>query len=652
MITQKLKKYNFSACSFFDRPNSLKGGFIIRFKLSSPVTEREVTEIFSVPDAVRGMVRLLTLKEAGEGWGWNENYTSYPDENGFVPVLECEIYLNVPYHPERTAMKIGVPLTLYDANDKDMYLLYDGMHLCLFSDGLLINENFPIGEIKNSSDAPEVKIGGKTESIAFSHDLSAVTTSDYERKLDKGIRYYSPAGHCTWAGDVVNFWYDGVYHLIYFFDRHHHGNRFGGGAHFFQQLTTTDFINWTDHGPIFVLEKPWQSVGTGTMFHWKNKYYFAYGFHTSRNIPDEHLYGRDIYEQYRENGYTKAVSYDEIYNAGKYPNGANLAVSDDGIHFKMMDKMFHWEENPSVYSFDNESLMMCIGNGIWNADSPLGEWKLTNPGFPPCGERSSMRNSSECPSFFSKNGYNYIIMGLTGFWRTEKDGETYIDCAAEGHDIYDGLLVPMAVNCDGRLIMAGWLNGIGWGSVIVHRELIQHEDGSLGMRWLPEDRIIKKSSVEVVNNHAKTSPKQSYYWEIDVDPAENGAVEVTFGDNCTLRIDSALREVQISDVGSGRIPPIHEKIHEYPPEQMNPWTLTDTHVETQNFSIANVDCVKKPYTVRIIQHFEEKMNAFLIDAEIGGERTIISNRVGARIGEVKAETSGGAKITRMDGSVI
>ena len=62
--------------------------------------------------------------------------------------------------------------------------------------------------------------------------------------------------------------------------------------------------------------------------------------------------------------------------------------------------------------------------------------------------------------------------------------------------------------------------------------------------------------------------------------------------------------------------------------------------------------MKKPYTVRIIQHFEEKMNAFLIDAEIGGERTIISNRVGARIGEVQAETLGGARITRMDGYVI
>ena len=85
---------------------------------------------------------------------------------------------------------------------------------------------------------------------------------------------------------------------------------------------------------------------------------------------------------------------------------------------------------------------------------------------------------------------------------------------------------------------------------------------------------------------------------------------------------------------------------------MNPWTFTDTHVETRNFSIANVECAKKPYTVRIIQHFEGKMNAFLIDAEIGGERTIISNRVGARISEVKAETLCGARITRMDGYVI
>ena len=46
------------------------------------------------------------------------------------------------------------------------------------------------------------------------------------------------------------------------------------------------------------------------------------------------------------------------------------------------------------------------------------------------------------------------------------------------------------------------------------------------------------------------------------------------------------------------------------------------------------------------------MNDVLIDAEIAGERTIISNRVGARIHTVVATTSGGAKITWREGYIV
>ena len=356
--------------------------------------------------------------------------------------------------------------------------------------------------------------------------------------------------------------------------------------------------------------------------------------------------------RYRENGYTEAVSYDEIERDGKYPNGANLAVSDDGIHFRMLGEMFHWAENPSVYAKDDGGLFMCVGDGIWESDTPEGKWRQTRPGFPPCGSRSVMRNSAECPSFFAKNGYSYIIMGLTGFWRTEKDSEAYFDSAAMGCDIYDGLLVPMAANCGGRLILAGWLGGIGWGSVIVHRELVQHEDGSLGMRWLPEDEIDRKARIPVTDNRAVTEAQGSSYWEIDVDPNDGGALAVTFGDDCTLRIDTTRREVQIGKPDAGRIPPIHERIHEIPADVTNPWLLHDTHIETHDFSIANVRGLDTPFTVRILAHFDRKMNAVLIDAEIAGERTIISNRVGARIHTVAATTSGGAKITRMEGYIV
>lgn len=652
MIIQKLQKYDFSACIFTSRPHALQNGFLIRFRLGSPVTERTETELFCISDAVRATARLMTIDEAGQGWGWNENYTSYPDENGYVPVLETEIYLNVPYHPERTAMKIGIPLTLYNAVEQDIVLMYDGLHLWLCMDGEVVNENFPIGTIRNTANDPTLRTTSKLASLAFSEDLAAIKTIPYEKTMDCGIRYYSPAGHNTWAGDVVNFWHDGTYHLIYFYDRHHHGNRFGGGAHYFRQLTTTDFKNWTDHGPIFELAEPWQSVGTGTMFYWRGKYYFAYGFHTGRNIPEEHLFGSELIRRYREDGYTMAVPYDEIMREGKYPNGANLAVSNDGISFRVMGEMFHWEENPSVYTKEDGGLFMCVGDGIWESDTPKGKWQQTKPGFPPCGTRSVMRNSAECPSFFAKNGYRYIIMGLTGFWRTEKDSETYFDSAAMGYDIYDGLLVPMAVNCDGRLILAGWLNGIGWGSVIVHRELLQHEDGSLGMRWLPEDEIDTITQIPVIDNCAVTDGQTSYYWEIDVHPGDGGVLAVTFGDNCTLRIDTIHREVQIADPDMERVPPIHERIHEIPADVVNPWLFHDTHIETHNFSIANVRGLDSPFKVRILTHFERKMNATLIDAEIAGERTIISNRVGAKIHTVSAITTDSAKITRIEGYTV
>ena len=70
------------------------------------------------------------------------------------------------------------------------------------------------------------------------------------------------------------------------------------------------------------------------------------------------------------------------------------------------------------------------------------------------------------------------------------------------------------------------------------------------------------------------------------------------------------------------------------------------------FSIANVRGLDTPFTVQILAYFDRKMNAVLIDAEIAGERTIISNHVGARIHTVVATTSGGAKITRMEGYIV
>lgn len=642
MIKQILKKFNLENCRFQNEPVDFSKGFLIRFQLKAPVASRMPETLFSVPGMIAITAQMLTSQEAATGWGWAENYLAYADDQGNVPVLEAAIYLDVPFHPERTEMKIGVPLTLYDAVHQEMVLVYDGMHLWFLHDGVIINENFPYGSLKAATGP--MQAGKNLALLSFSSDLDAMKPIQYTRDLNRSIQYYSPSGHSAWAGDVVNFWHEGVYHLYYLYDHHHHQNRWGGGVHYFYHMTTTDFINWVDHGPAFEIEAPWQAFGTGTPFFHNGKFYFSVGLHTGRAIPPELLYGPQMQKFYQENGHTRAISFDEIQAAHQYPSGASLMVSEDGFHFTPCHQIFHWAENPSVYSHPDGVLTMCVGDGLWKSDSPTGEWRLMQRGFPPTGESTPLNYTEECPSFFEKDGYKYIIMGLRGFWRTEKNSDEYADHACLGHDIYDGLVVPMVANCQNRLIIAGWLNGSGFGSVIVHRELFQYENGMLGIRWMPEtapgkEKLLYQSRESFRYHH---EIKKSHYYELEIDPGAGGIARIQFGNTCEIRLDAERKEAQIGPIGGGRISPVHERTDPHDPNRFQ-----NTHSMTGDFTLANVDCLVTPYSLRIIEYYDPKLHSTLIDVEIGGCRTMISNRAHAFFNQVTATGENGAKIRSM-----
>ncbi|MBQ4289955.1 MAG: hypothetical protein II719_02055 [Clostridia bacterium] len=644
MIKQILKRYRTDSCTFQADPGNLQNGFLLRLRIREPVTADNSGILYEIPGTLRIEAGYLTQEEADQGWGRRENYSSYPDSTGNVPVLEASVFLDVPYHPDWTELKLGIPLAMFDLTAGDLLLLYDGLHLYFLYDGIVINENFPAGTLKPSLGLP-VR-GENLALIEFSSDIRNLECSEFERILDRSIHAYSPAGHSAWAGDVVNLWHNGVYHLFFLYDHHHHGNRWGCGVHYFYHMTTTDFVNWTDHGPIFEIEEAWQSFGTGTPFFFEGKFWFAVGFHTGRCIPGN-LYSSHMHEFYREKGYTEAVSHEAIRAAGLYPNGANLAVSEDGGRtFHLTHQMFHWAENPSVYSKPDGTLFMCIGDGLWEADRPEGPWKQIRPGFPPQGEDTPLDYTAECPSFFEKEGYKYIIMGARGFWRTGKDSDDYRDCAASGEDIYDGLSVPMAVNCGGRLILSGWINGFGFGSVIIHRELIQYEDGRLGMKWLEEaapraeeENLLYRSEDTF---RFETDPKESYYYEIDAVSTAGGVIRVIFDRECELRLDSARFEAQVGPVGGERITPIYERAG-----RKDPHRFDDTHFKARNFTIAQVRGIDGAYRIRISQFRDTKMNSTLIDAEIAGCRTILSNRPQSEIHAVSAVGENGAEIRSM-----
>lgn len=540
-------------------------------------------------------------------------------------------------------MTVGLPLNLYNAAENEIYLLYDKIRFAWIVNGEIVNINFPTGYLNPTDE--KIYISDNAE-INICNDISILESQDMTETKNESISFYSARGYNAWGGDIVNFYHNGIYHFLVLLDRHHHGNRFGGGAHSTYHMTTKDFIHWENHGEIYPIQHQWESFGTGTMFFFNGKYYYSHGFHTDRVIPQEMVGSGLLKKNYEKSNVFSSVSYEELKKNGLYPNGANYMVSDDGIHFLPADKQIHCAENPSIYTDENGGLIMYAGYGaagVWHAPDIDGPWENEDTDMPLFSNSSPVRNTNECPSIFEWNGYKYIIMGFRGYWQSGLNNNIFKDLAALGDDIYDGLCVPMVANCNGRYILAGWVGGSGWAFVTLHRELIQHHNGRLGIRWLPEltpnpNELKLLSEIKQVNSGESITlnEKTSYYFECRVKPKENGRMGLAVSGNgkpFVFELNSANQKLQIleADDTSGfteEVKALYEYIPEMPEERINCHQIPskNIHTNTHDFAIAHVREITDEYILKIIFHYEKKSGSLVMDAEIGGGRTFVSNR--------------------------
>lgn len=89
-----------------------------------------------------------------------------------------------------------------------------------------------------------------------------------------------------------------------------------------------------------------------------------------------------------------------------------------------------------------------------------------------------------CPHFFRWNGWYYFIGGVDGIFRSR---EPYGPWTRQWPGRLDNLSVPKTGEFTGnRRIFAGFLNDDGWGGNLVMRDLVQHDDGTLSTRFVPE----------------------------------------------------------------------------------------------------------------------------------------------------------------------
>ncbi|MCE5308895.1 MAG: hypothetical protein LLG20_14750 [Acidobacteriales bacterium] len=554
-----------------------------------------------------------------------QNYPAFKMRDGSVPVLEANVVLHSAEHPDWNNMTIGIPLAMLrrPLGEHDVILNFSGVRWTMYVDGELLDNDFPFGYPQWASRNTWKLDPAYVKKAAIYFPAIKIETSHAERRITSPIQYWLPPGHNNWVGDVATLFHEGRYHVFYLYDRRHHQSKFGKGAHYFEHLSTRDFKTWSEHDAATPLDEQWECIGTGAPFVFRGKLCISYGLHTGRIYPNEKTTWPAQWEYLRKNGRTG--TFRRAATPG-IPAGATYSVSLDGVsQFRKSHIMFHPCQNPSVYT-DPEGRLRMLANagskGIWESESVDGGWRCINPAFPPGGD---------CTFFFRWGNFDYIIGGFTGLWSKPAGApdSAYEDVVRKGLDFYDGSNVPSIAGIGGgRFLMAAWIPIRGWGGNLVIRELIQFPDGRIGSKWMkeiaPETENFKAVAARITGRMALPAGSESFLLAFHVRPSEakKGRFRISFmpgnGDQasgCELQIRLDDQRAQFGSASANDFACDEKSLREGGAPQ-----------GARNYAIENLIGVDKPFTVRVIVKGSAKIGGSLVDAEVAGQRTMISYR--------------------------
>lgn len=613
MITTQAQQAELTA------PNDIEKGFSIRFIVNLKKFDGEET-ILEIPQVLNVRLRQHDVQDRRR-----QNYPAFKMPDGSLPVLEASVTLHLPTEKREVEdMTVGIPLAMLNQpmGEHEVILNFSGVQWTMYINGKLLDNDFALGypqwNAKNSWMINPVYVS-KAEIYMPAlkpERLTSQTTETYPE-----IQYWTPPGHNAWVGDVATLYHNGRYHVFYLYDRRHHASKFGRGAHYFEHLSTEDFITWIEHDAATPIEEQWETFGTGAPFVFDGKFCISYGLHTTRIYPREQTTLPELRAYLEKNGFTGSFHYD---NMKGFPAGSTYSVSSDGISkFEKTGILFHHCENPSVY-IDPEGKLKMLANaaakGTWESESVDGGWRCINPDFPLGGD---------CTFYFRWGKFDYVIGGFVNFWSKpvgESDSK-YTDVVQQGLDFYNGLCVPAVTEIPGgRFLMAGWMEMRGWGGPFIIHELIQFPDGRIGSKWMdeitPKTESPKTLAKKISDTITFSAEHESFMLTFRVHPVKRGAklgiVFLNENDEenpCEWQITPDDLQAQFA---SGFLTDFSEREKSL--------RQGGRPQSGRNYAIENLIGVGKPFTVRLIVKGTDKFGGSVIDAEIAGQRTMITYR--------------------------
>jgi hypothetical protein len=296
------------------------------------------------------------------------------------------------------------------------------------------------------------------------------------------MQYFKPDGG-FFVGDCMPFCHAGTFRLFYLLDENHHGALGGLGGHQWAQASSRDLVHWEHHPlAIGITEDREGSICTGSVFFHAGTYY---GFYATRmRDKTQHL---------------------------------SLAKSRDGIHFEKTDPNpfasppagydpFHYRD-PVVFQDPGDGLFHMLAtarlvNGCISdrggclahlVSSDLQRWEVREPFAVP-----GLPGEPECPDYFFWNGWHYFMFSNGGVTRYKMSRQPFGPWLRPKVDTLDGpaaRVMKTAAFGDGRRIGVAWIGTrrdskddgpFQFGGNAIFRELVQHEDGTLGAKFPAE----------------------------------------------------------------------------------------------------------------------------------------------------------------------
>lgn len=348
---------------------------------------------------------------------------------------------------------------------------------------------------------------------------------DVENYESVPYRLY-PTSENAWVGDVMPMADESGLQLYYLYDTDHNGM----GYHPIYKFSTTNFYEYRDDGLVIPFgdspEDPDLAIGTGSVLKAQDGRYHC--FYTGHNdtFPEKSLNKECVMH---------AVSEDNV-NWTKIPEDTFYAPDQySGEDFR--DPFVFWKEDEQCYWLLIAARDEKLGGIVARYTSKdLSEWTLCDPLYAP--EKQYML---ECPDLFKLGDYYYLFyswdrvtyyaMGRSAYGPFEEPADNVLD--GTGFCFY----AAKTAEFEGKRYLCGWVGrksepkdtGIyDWAGNMVIHELVQKEDGTLGVR--------EPSGLED-------------YFVMEKEPAAMGTVGDVAKENDAYRLSASADQVALAEFG-------------------------------------------------------------------------------------------------------